>query len=459
MKTKLFFASLLFSGFMNAQDIDLELYAQGLNNPVDIAFANDDRMFVVEQGGLIKMVVHVEQETNISTFLNISSLVDTGANEGGLLGLAFHPEFETNGYFFVNYTNTAGNTVIARYSLNATDPNLAEPTSAVILLTIDQPFSNHNGGCLRFGPDGYLYIGMGDGGSGGDPGNRSQNINTLLGKMLRIDVDNGNPNYSIPADNPYVGIDGSDEIWSIGLRNPWKFSFNRINGDLWIGDVGQGEREEINKVPSTASGLNYGWRCYEGTLEFDMSQCNGITGFTVPFADYSSGSGSGNCSVTGGYEYTGTTFPNLQGKYIFADYCSDKIGILDEAGDITFTEAFDGNNFTTFGEDINGELFVAGINSGNIYRIIDNAPAGTDSFAGGSYKIYPNPVGEEVFVEFSDIVSPTAISILDIHGKLLLQQNIAEGRSRIDTSGLGSGIYLMKMESSGAVKHHKLMVR
>jgi glucose/arabinose dehydrogenase len=458
MRTRLFFASLLFTGLLNAQEIDLELYAGGFDSPVDIAHDYGNRMFVAEQGGKIIEVANIEGEVIETTFLNISSLVDSGVNEGGLLGLAFHPNYEVNGFFYINYTNPAGNTVIARYTRSTIDENVADPDSAMILMTIEQPYANHNGGCLRFGPDGNLYIGTGDGGSGGDPQNRAQNINSLLGKILRISVDGAAP-YSIPDGNPYIDIDGADEIWAIGMRNPWKFSFNKDNGDLWIADVGQEEREEINKVPSTLAGINYGWRCYEGLSPFNMSQCDGITGFTAPVAEYSSGSTTNNCSITGGYLYTGSTYPNMAGKYLFADFCSNKIGILDSADNITWTSAFAGTNFSTFGEDNEGELFIAGISNGNVYRIIDNSVAGTQTFAGGTYTVYPNPADDEVFVEFKNIMAPASVSILDIQGKLLVKQDIAEGASRIDTSSLGSGIYMVKMESSGAVKHHKLVIR
>ncbi len=459
MKTKLLLASLLFSGFMTAQEIGLELYADGFDSPTDIAHDHDGRMYIVEQGGLIKLLADNDgdDDPDMNTFLNVSSLVDTGSNEGGLLGLAFHPNYETNGYFYINYTNTAGNTVIARYTVSDTDDDAADASSATILLTVDQPFSNHNGGCIKFGPDGYLYIGMGDGGSGGDPGNRAQNINTLLGKMLRIDVDGGSP-YASPAGNPYVGTAGADEIWAIGLRNPWKFSFNRTTGDLWIADVGQEAREEINHVVSTLPGLNYGWRCYEGLAEYDMSQCAGITALSMPVAQYTH-NGTGGCSVTGGYVYTGTEFPNLQGKYIFADYCNNKIGLLDSSNAITWSTAFAGNFFATFGEGPNGEIYVAGRSSGNVYKVIDASAAGTGNFAGGSFAVYPNPAGNEVFVKLSAIAFPTSVSIFDVRGKLLLQQDAPEGESRIDTSALGSGMYLMKLESAGVVKHHKLVVR
>ncbi|MCW4470337.1 PQQ-dependent sugar dehydrogenase [Flavobacterium sp. MFBS3-15] len=458
MKLNLLFAALALSGSLAAQDIDLELYRTGFEAPTDIAFDPDGRMYIVEQGGYIRLMADNDgdDDPDLNTFLNISGLVDTESNEGGLLGLAFHPDYETNGYFYLNYTNTSGNTVIARYSVSSSE-NQADAGSASIVLTVDQPYANHNGGCLKFGPDGYLYIGMGDGGSGGDPQNRAQNINTLLGKMLRIDVDNGMP-YSSPAGNPYLGVAGADEIWAIGLRNPWKFSFNRINGELWIADVGQEVREEINSAAQGAAGLNYGWRCYEGLAEYDMSECSGITGFTQPVAQYTH-NGTGGCSITGGYVYTGSEFPLLLGKYVFADFCNNRIGVLDSSNTITWSTTFGGNNFTTFGESPDGDLYVAGRTSGTVYKIIDASAAGRESFAGGSFAVYPNPAADLVFVELNDIDNPVAMSILDIRGKVVLEQDLAPGESRIDTASLGTGMYLMRLESSGMVKHHKLVVK
>src|SRR5690554_2313016 len=252
-----------------AQTIILTPFATGFSDPVEIAHCGDDRLFIVQQGGAIK-VVNSDGSVNAENFLNLSSLISTGS-ERGLLGLAFHPNYESNGYFFVNYTNTSGNTVIARYSVSNSNPNVADPSSGVILLTINQPFSNHNGGCIKFGPDGYLWISMGDGGSGGDPNNNGQNKSSLLGKMLRIDVDG--ETYTSPSDNPFVGTDGADEIWAYGLRNAWKFSFDRETGDVWIADVGQNAIEEINHESSTEPGLNYGWRCYEGNNTYNTSGC------------------------------------------------------------------------------------------------------------------------------------------------------------------------------------------
>ena len=225
MKQLITFLTVLVVSFINAQSIGLTPFATGFTSPTDISHPfGDTRLFVVQQTGAIR-VLNPNGTINATNFLTLTTATISNGSERGLLGLTFHPNYATNGYFYINYTNTAGNTVIARYSVSTANPNVADPASATILLTITQPYSNHNGGSLKFGPDGYLYIGMGDGGSGGDPGNRAQNINENLGKILRIDVDSASP-YGIPADNPYAGITGNDEIWAIGVRNPWKFDFD-----------------------------------------------------------------------------------------------------------------------------------------------------------------------------------------------------------------------------------------
>ncbi|NND89002.1 MAG: hypothetical protein HKM28_07130, partial [Flavobacteriaceae bacterium] len=227
---------------ISAQDIDIELFADGFTDPVNLQNAGDNRLFVVEQAGLIK-ILNSDASTNATPFLDISGLVGSGS-EQGLLGLAFHPDYQNNGFFYVNFINTSGNTEVVRYSVS-TDPDIADPSSALQIISYTQPFSNHNGGHLAFGPDGYLYIASGDGGSGGDPGNRAQDLTTPLGKLLRIDIDNtSGGNYSIPNDNPFAGDPTlTEEIWAYGLRNPWRFSFDTMTSDLWIADVGQGEVE------------------------------------------------------------------------------------------------------------------------------------------------------------------------------------------------------------------------
>jgi len=446
MKKILLYISFLLSLFGKAQNIALQSFATGFNSPVEITNAGDSRLFVVQKGGLIR-ILNSNGTINTTPFLNLSSIISSNG-ERGLLGLAFHPNYSTNGFFFVNYTNTSGNTVIARYSVSSVNPDIANSTGT-ILMTITQPFSNHNGGTIKFGPDGYLYIGMGDGGGSGDPGNRAQNINDNLGKMLRIDVNsNVAPYYTSPATNPYVGIAGNDEIWAIGLRNPWKFSFNRLNGDLWIADVGQNAFEEINKTqsPLPNTGLNFGWRCYEGNATYNTSGCVAATSITFPVHQYALYS-DGTCSVTGGYVYTGATYPNFQNKYFFTDYCNDKIKMLNSAGVITTSTSFSGNNFTTFGEDINGELYIAGITSGTIYKIIDTSLNNSD-FELNGFSIYPNPAKEYIVLKSNEINLGSKIDIFDVAGKLLISNKLNKNiENTIATNSLSKGIYLVSVET------------
>ena len=455
MKTLLSFGLLIVSFFGQAQTIALQSFATGFSEPLEIAHAGDSRLFVVQKGGLIR-IVNANGSVNATPFLNISSLVST-VSERGLLGLAFHPNYATNGYFFINYSNTSGDTVIARYSVNSGNPGVAN-TTGTILMTITQPYSNHNGGSIKFGPDGYLYIGMGDGGSGGDPGNRAQNINENLGKMLRIDVNSTiAPYYTNPATNPYVGVAGNDEIWAIGLRNPWKFSFNRLNGDLWIADVGQGSVEEIDKVinPLTA-GLNFGWRCYEGNSTYNSTSCAPASTMTFPFTQYARSGGA--CSVTGGYFYTGSMYPNFQNKYFFTDYCDDKIRMVNSSGVITTTTSFSGNNFVTFGEDVNGELYIAGISSGTIYKVIDTSLSSSD-FENNGFTLFPNPAKEMFTIKSSTANLATKAAIFDITGKLLFTKELSNNSEHtIETTSLAKGIYLVSVETSNGTNYSTKLI-
>jgi glucose/arabinose dehydrogenase len=300
-------------------------------------------------------------------FLDIQERVNDGANEQGLLGLAFHPRYAENGYFFVNYTGANDETVIARFSVTS-DPNRADPASEKVILTIDQPYRNHNGGDLAFGPDGYLYVGMGDGGSAGDPEQRAQNPQSLLGKMLRLDVDNGDP-YGIPTDNPFVTRgDVALEIWAYGLRNPWRFSFDRATGDLYIADVGQNAIEEVNIQPAdSAGGENYGWDFLEGSQPFEGAA---PADTVLPVAEYARGDG---CSVTGGYVYRGAALPELNGVYFFGDYCSGLIWSLQRDAAGAWRRATFGEtdfNIGSFGEDAAGELYVLDHRGGGVYQIV-----------------------------------------------------------------------------------------
>lgn len=446
-----FLAFFSMAGF--AQTIGLNSFATGFTDPVEIVNAGDSRLFVVQQNGIIK-VVTATGTVNPTSFLNISTLISTGG-ERGLLGLAFHPNYATNGFFYVNYTNSAGNTVIARYSVSTTNPDVAQ-TTGTILMTISQPFSNHNGGTIKFGPDGYLYIGMGDGGSGSDPQGHGQNINSLLGKMLRIDVNSGSP-YSSPATNPYVGIAGSDEIWAIGLRNPWKFSFDSANGDLWIADVGQNNVEEINKVSSATAGLNYGWKCYEGNSPFATAGCAPIGTMTFPFAEYSSATGSPYCSITGGYVYRGSLYPNFAGTYFFADYCSNKIGTVNTSGTLAFSGSMPGNSYTSFGVDNNGEIYVVSASNGVIYKLVDTSLS-VDETAAKKFKMYPNPAKDALFL--SELSFPASVNVYDMAGKKLVDARVENDQTPVSLNGLQSGIYMVTItDSSGSSSNAKLAVK
>ncbi|MEX1188096.1 MAG: PQQ-dependent sugar dehydrogenase [Bacteroidia bacterium] len=362
--------------FLKAQSPNIELtqVSSGFNTITCLAHCNDNRVFVLEQAGKIKFF-DPYLGGNIE-FLDIQARVNDSGNERGLLGLAFPTDYKQTGKFYVNYTASGGTTRISRFSVSASDSNAADPNSEEILLAITQPFSNHNGGNILFGPDGYLYIGMGDGGSGGDPNNYSQNRQSLLGKMLRIDV-SGESGYTIPADNPFVGTNDPnnlvlDEIWSIGVRNPWKYSFDRLSGDLWIADVGQDAQEEVNfQAAASLGGENYGWRCYEGTANFNTSGCTGSSNYEFPIFTFNH-SASNGCSITGGFVYRGVFAGELYGRYLVTDYCSGRIWSILQEDETTFSNIDHGQfntfTYTAFGEDKYGELYLARQN-GIIYRI------------------------------------------------------------------------------------------
>jgi len=361
--------------------VSLQPVVAGLSSPLLATNAKDGtkRLFIVQQGGIIKVV---QPGANTATdFLNITPRVLSGG-ERGLLGLTFHPQFVTNGYFFVNYTRqTDGATIIARFKTTDATNTLGDPNSERIVLTIAQPFSNHNGGMIEFGPDGNLYIGMGDGGSGNDPGNRAQNINELLGKFLRITPDvsgnNNLPAYTNPADNPYVGVDGADEIYAIGVRNPFRWSFDRGGTrQLWAGDVGQGSIEEVDII---TRGGNFGWRIMEGTICTPgvNPNCTPPAGHIPPVFQYSSASPSPRCSVTGGYVYRGTRRTLPDGAYIYGDYCTGEILLWQNNQQTPLLDIAD-FNLASFGEDEDGELYVCNIVRGVVEKIARAAEANAD---------------------------------------------------------------------------------
>ena len=353
--------------------IALEVVTSGLVSPVDVATAGDGsgRIFVVEQRGTVRIVANGSLDP--TPFLDIADRLTSGG-EQGLLGLAFHPDYPTDPRFFVNYTDLAGDTVIASFQVDPATPTRADPDSELVLLTIAQPYPNHNGGALTFGPDRMLYIALGDGGSGGDPHGNGQRLDTLLGKILRIDV--GGPDataaapYVIPPDNPFTSTAGAlPEIWLTGLRNPWRMRFDEATGDLWIGDVGQDEWEEIDVIRAGTAGQNLGWNVMEGTRCFASDLCE-ETGLTLPVAEYDHGSG---CSVVGGVVARSNTVPAIQDRYLFADYCSGNVWALDPVGNGLREPSLvleSGRSISAIGLDEDGSVLMTDLGGGELVRVI-----------------------------------------------------------------------------------------
>jgi hypothetical protein len=436
-----------------APEIALQTVLTGLDRPTAIAHAGDPRLFLTLQRG--RVVVVDEGRLLPAPFLDIQSLVSC-CGEQGLLGMAFHPRYGETGFFFVDYTNTSGNTVIARYRVSPSNPNAADPSSGAVLLTIPQPFSNHNGGQLAFGPDGDLYIGMGDGGSANDPMCNGQREDTLLGKILRIDVDvnaGTTPFYGIPPDNPFAAPGGArDEIWAKGLRNPWRFSFDRLTGDLYVGDVGQGAREEVDFQPAgSAGGQNYGWKVMEGTqcggggtsgCPSGTATC-GSPGLTLPIVEYPHS--GGDCSITGGYVYRGTVNSlRLRGVYLYGDYCTGKIwGATRTVTGTWSTYLFSPRaaGLTTFGEDAAGEIYLA-TESGRLARVVDASPAVAPTVVsvepvsgstrgGESVVVTGSGFAPGVTVLFGGVLA-TSVTILDPNGTQLRLTTPAHAAGLVD---------------------------
>jgi len=395
---------LVFATALEADVISLLPIATGLDLPVAITHANDSRLFITLQRGQI--VIYDGTQILPKPFLDIRSRV-LCCGERGLLSVAFHPNYSQNGFFFVYYTDLNGDINIARYKVSA-DLNVADPNSALILKTIPhRDFANHNGGQLAFGPDGFLYAGTGDGGSGGDPNNNGQNLQALLGKLLRLDVDNGSP--YIPPLNPFVGrTDALPEIWAYGLRNPWRFSFDRTLGDLFIGDVGQNSWEEVDFQPSmSAGGENYGWRIMEGFHCYNATTC-AQTGLTLPVIEY--GHTNGACSITGGYRYRGLRSSRLSGMYIYGDYCN---GIIWGAthmpvGSWSPEQLTDAPfNITAFGEDLAGEMYVTDYNGGRILLIEDPLAPTITTVTPSSGR---STGGESVTISGTNLANPSSVT-------------------------------------------------
>lgn len=424
--------------------ITLTPYVSGFSAPVEATHAGDERLFVVERAGTIWIIDSLGQKSS-TPFLDLTSIVNSAEGEQGLLGLAFPADYDSSGKFYVFYTKGNGAMTLARYAVSATDRNIAEPTSGENLESFSQPFGNHNGGCLRFGPDGYLYFSLGDGGSGGDPGNRAQTLTNGLGKIHRIDVSSPT-GYSIPADNPFVGVFGNVEsIWAYGLRNPWKFSFDPDNGDLWIADVGQDAREEVNRIAGDSAGVNYGWKCREGTAVFSSNNCNVIG--ELPVWDYAHGSTTGE-SVTGGLVYRGENFSSLQGHYVFGDYVSGYFWTLfpnDQGGYDTTNQGklLPKGQLTSFGEDSAGEIYALS-KSGTVYQIETNTTS------------IPAPQLEQIRLQYLESgpvrVSwdeqhvPALVEVFDLSGRLVRYEETNENYFIMEPSML-PGLYFVKVHA------------
>lgn len=456
------------------QQAEVAFPALTFTNPVDLQDPRDgtNRLFVVEQAGIIKVFTNSPATTLSRTFLDIRSRIRSGG-EMGLLGLAFHPNFQTNGLFFVNYTSQSDSlrTNIARFRVSATNPDSADPSSEVVLLTITQPFTNHNGGQLSFGPDGYLYIALGDGGSAGDPLNNAQNLRSLLGKILRIDVNNPSSgrNYGIPADNPFFGNPQGyrEEIYAYGLRNPWRFSFDAPTGRLWAGDVGQGAREEINTIEK---GKNYGWRVMEGSLCYNPpSGCN-TTGLELPVWEYGRSLG---ISITGGFVYRGSRNPELIGSYIYGDYGSGRIWSLryDGATATNVQLAQVSFQISSFGVDANNELYICGYNTGSIYRFHPTTTSvGSGKSIPTSYQLfqnYPNPFNPSTVIRYSLPIGETqhtvSLQIFNLFSEevaTLVNQSQPPGEYQVswDATGFPSGIYWYRLRANAFTETRQMIL-
>ncbi len=443
------------------------------SNPVDLQSPRDgtNRLFVVEQQGRIIVFENNSNTTLKKVFLDITDRVAWGG-EMGLLGLAFHPQFETNGYFYVNYTaSNPRRTIISRFKVSTTNPDSADKNSELILLTFEQPYANHNGGCIAFGPDGYLYIASGDGGSAGDPQNNAQKITNLLGKILRIDVNNPQPplNYGIPPDNPFIDSVNTSirkEIYAWGLRNPWRFSFDLQTNNLWCADVGQYDWEEIDIIEK---GKNYGWRCYEGNHAFNLSGCNSV--YTFPIYEYSHIEG---ISITGGYVYRGNEFPELFGKYIYGDFGSKKIWALEYDGSsipknsliATCPQAI-----SSFGVDDQNNIYIVGY-EGRIYKFkkitrVDENKSGQTFFFDVKQN-FPNPFNSKTKINY--VLSSSDGNLFNVVlrlynqiGEMVLQKRetkYEDGDYEIEIDGkdLQSGIYFADLSVNNFRRILKLVL-
>ncbi len=454
------FLFLCFFGKGMAQpELQFKQIAQGLESPLDIKNAGDgsNRLFIVQQTGQIR--IYKNGALLPTPFIDLASVVTSSGGEQGLLGLAFPPKYKQHRFFFVYYTNKSGDITIARYRAYASNPNVANPASGVILLSLPKPggFTNHNGGGMQFGKDGYLYVTLGDGGSGGDPFGNAQNGQVLFGKMLRLDVAVPNaPYYKIPPTNPYVNDPNiRDEIWAMGLRNAWRWSFDRLTGDTWIGDVGQDKIEEIDFRPKAlAKGSNYGWRCYEGNATYNTTGCLDTSNYVFPIFTYNHNFTSGGYAVIGGYVYRGDSFPALKGYYICADDVISNAWLIKSNGSGGWTTTRQGNGIPEglagFGEDEQGELYAASVNGG-VYMVRDkNAVKGAAEdhvvVAGNNSKVYPTVVSNGlVNLDLKDAFR--FVRVIDMNGTERLRKDISstKGTMQLRLPELENGTYVLQL--------------
>ncbi|MCK5573026.1 MAG: PQQ-dependent sugar dehydrogenase [Bacteroidetes bacterium] len=441
------------------------------SQPVDFQHAGDgsNRVFVVEQQGMIKVFDNADTSSTARVFLDIAAKVLSGG-ELGLLGLAFHPDYEMNGYFFVNYTaSTPRRTVVARFEVSSPDPDAADPASELLLLEVNQPFQNHNGGQIGFGPDGYLYISFGDGGSGGDPQGHGQNLSSVLGSIARIDVDNpsGQLNYGIPPDNPFTGsLTAREEIYAYGLRNAWRFSIDSASGRIWAADVGQDRIEEIDLIEK---GKNYGWKIMEGTLCFSPGTGCDTSGLALPVWEY--GRSLGN-SVTGGYVYRGARVPELGGRYVYGDFGSGRIWALTYDGVNPPTNEqllVSGFAVSSFGVDENKELYILQYSPGRIHRFKPSVPTSVEEEVGipivsRLLQNYPNPFNPSTMIEFFvPVDGPVRLEVYDMSGErvaTLADEELPAGRHsrRFLGSGLATGIYVYRLTAGAQISARKMIL-
>ncbi len=448
--------------------INYNTVISGLSAPVDIVNAGDgtNRLFIVQQGssGSASIRVYSAAYVSLGTFLTVTGIATGG--EQGLLSMAFHPDYETNGFFWVYYTNGNGDLELSRYKVSAGNPNVADASSKQVVITIPHPGqTNHNGAKLNFGSDGYLYFATGDGGGGGDPNNNAQNGNNLLGKMLRINVSTGttSPFYSVPTDNPFISNPNVlDEIWALGLRNPFRWSFDRLNDNMWIGDVGQGQKEEVNyRTAAQSAGVNYGWRCYEGTLAFNTTGCQPQSNYVFPVFEYNNLQGNNTpASVVGGFVYRGAAHPSMQGYYYCCDVYTGNLYKINITNFSSSTQTGLPTLVVGFGETEAGELLAVSLN-GNAYTLTPSIPTSVTNMNNEQQpRIYPSVVTNgRITLELPQ--SFTQLQVINMNGAIVQQENITSrmGTFEMPLQQLSSGVYVVKLISSKRTWVQKMVVR